>query len=315
MKKVLILLVVLSTALFHLAAVEPVIVLSLAFPSIIQISEFEESSNYKIEDSLSDNELFMVTMPQQVIDRKMKLKDAFSFKMPLFAYDAYGIYTSRGSFVVVSGDGNIGITRLLDIIDGEMMINVVYEDADVNYLIDGKAKKMNTDGSIQTKVSFFEDPVASILVSTNGISISSVKEKESNGTVEIILNFKPKSSLLDEYRARGDWDERQKEVIDILQGVEFVHWEDVGLSSSSSNTEFIRFARANKCLDALDCLTIFYIAKDQGLSGVLEVFSALVDPVMYVNGELAEDIELSKAEYIELSKAVDVVNLVVSFIS
>ena len=307
MKKVLILLVVLSTALFHLAAVEPAIVLSLASPSIIQISEFEDSSNYNIEDSLSDNELFMVTMPQQVIDRKMKLKDAFSLKMPLFAYDAYGIYASRENFVFVSGDGNIGITRLLDIKNGEMIINVAYEDDELNYMIDGKSKSMNVDGAIQSKVSIYEDSVASVTVSTNSISVSGAKEKDSNGTVEIVFNIKPKSSLLDEYRAREDWDERQKEVIDILQGVEFVHWENVGFSSSSSNTEFIRFARANKCLDALDCLTIFYIAKDQGLSGELEVFSALVDPVMYVNGELAEDIELSKA--------VDVVNLVVSLIS
>lgn len=306
MKKVLILLVVLSTALFHLAAVEPAIVLSLAFPSIIQISEFEESSNYNIEDSLSDNELFMVTMPQQIIDRKMKLKDAFSLKMPLFAYDAYGIYTSRGSFAVVSGDGNIGITRLLDIKDGEMILNVVYEDDELNYMIDGESKSMNIDGAIQSKVSIYEDSVASVTVSTNNISVSDVKEKDSNGTVEIVFNINPKSSLLDEYRAREDWDEMQKKVIDLLQGVAFVHWEDVGLSSSSLDTEVIRFARANKCLDALECLTVFYIAKDQGPSSVLDVFSALVDPVMYINGEMAEEIELKKA--------VDVVNFVVGLI-
>lgn len=307
MKKFLILLVVLSTALFHLAAVEPAIVLSLAFPSIIQISEFEESSNYNIEDSLSDNELFMVTMPQQIIDRKMKLKDAFSLKMPLFAYDAYGIYASRGNFAFVSGEGNIVITRLLDIKDGEMKINVAYEDDELNYMIDGKSKSMNVDGAIQSKVSIYGDSVASVTVSTNSSSVSGAKEKDSNGTVEIVFNIKPKSSLLDEYRAREDWDEMQKEVIDILQRIEFVPWEDVGLSSSSSNAEVIRFARAHKCFDALECMTVFFMEKDNGLSGVLDVFSELIDPVMYINGELAEEIELSKA--------VDVVNLVVGFIS
>lgn len=306
MKKVLILLVVLSTALFHLAAVEPAIVLSLAFPSIIQISEFEESSNYNIEDSLSDNELFMVTMPQQIIDRKMKLKDAFSLKMPLFAYDAYGIYASRGNFAFVSGDGNIGITRLLNIKDGEMIINVAYEDDELNYMIDGKSKSMNVEGAIQSKVSIYEEPVASVTVSTNSISVSGAKEKDSNGTVEIVFNLKPKSSLLDEYRAREDWDEMLKEVIDILQGIEFVPWEDVGLSPSSSNAEVIRFARAHKCFDALECMTVFFMEKDNGLSGVLDVFSELIDPVMYINGEMAEEIELKKA--------VDVVNFVVGLI-
>ena len=56
----------------------------------------------------------------------------------------------------------------------------------------------------------------------------------------------------------------------------------------------------------VDCLTIYCIEKEKGLSEVMEAISRTLNPVMYVDGEVADDIKLSTA--------IDVFNLVVGFI-
>ena len=222
----------------------------------------------------------MLTISQQVADRNMKLEDVFSWKMPAFALDAYKIYASRESFDFIFGNGDIEITRSLDIQHGEMTINVIYEDVELNCIIDNEVKNANIDGSIKTEVSIYEDSIAYISISTNGISVYDGSEEDCNETIEIVFNAKPKSSILAEYRAKEIWVEKQKNVIALLQEFKFIPWNDIGLTSSSIYSEFIRFARTNRCLDVLDCMTVFYIENENGLFSVLDTFPNFIDSIM-----------------------------------
>ena len=293
MRKLLVLLFVVMLILFQADAIEPANILSLGLPCFIKFSTFESNSTYNFNISFSDNELYMLTISQQVADRNMKLEDAFSWKMPAFALDAYKIYASRESFDFISGNGDIEITRSLDIQHGEMTINVIYEDVELNYIIDNEVKNANIDGSIKTEVSIYEDSIAYISNSTNGISVYDGSEEDCNETIEIVFNAKQKSSILAEYRAKEIWVEKQKNVIALLQEFKFIPWNDMGLASSSIYSEFIKFARTNRCLDVLDCLTVFYIENENGLSSALDTFSNLIDSTMYINGKFVEDINIS----------------------
>ena len=307
MRKLLVLLFVVMFILFQADATEPANILSLGLLCFIKFTTFESNSIYNFNNSLSDNELYMLMISQQVADRNMKLEGAFSWKMPTFALDAYKIYTSKESFEFIFGNGDIDITQPLDIQHGEMTINVIYEDVELNYIIDNEVKNANIDVQENPKSPSMKIPLLIYQFQQMVFSVSDGSKEDGNGTIEIVFNAKPKSSILAEYRAKEILVEKQKNVIALLQEFKFIPWNDMGLASSSIYSEFIKFARTNRCLDVLDCLTVFYIENENGLSSVLDTFPNLIDSTMYINGELAEDINISGA--------MDVVGLVMNFIT
>ena len=60
----------LISTLAHLSAIEPAKIISLALPGIVQISAFDDISAYNIANDLNENDLFLLTIPQQVCDKK-----------------------------------------------------------------------------------------------------------------------------------------------------------------------------------------------------------------------------------------------------
>ena len=303
MKKTRILILVLINILVQLSAIEPARTMSFALPGIIQISDFENHSSYDIGKDLSDNEAFLLTIPQQVCNSKLKLKDAFSWKLPAFSYDVYNIYSSRNDFKLLSGDGTIDIFRLMDLENGELEIHIRYNNLSIACFWDNSVHDLSLSGDVIIILSFFTEPIVNLKIIVTNATITG-DSKDLNGTLEIVFNSK--ENAFEEYYNRKDWETGKKDAINLLKGVGFINWKNVGLSALDSDEDFIEFARSNKALDLLDFLTVYCIEKENEFSDIISAFSRIVDSVMYVNGKIAKDIKLSSA--------IDVFNFIMGLI-
>ena len=277
-------------------AVEPSIVLSLGIPGMIRFSEFEPRSSYDIAGyALSDNELYILSIPQRVVDAELKLANAFSFnpvKSGGFAISAYGIFKARDTFNLDSGSGSLELNRSIDYRTGSLNIIIGYDNIKMNYAQDNDIRRMDLDGDVAIRLSLFVDPVAVLRISTGRVSFSG-DASASNGDVEIIIKTNEKA--MKKYQKRDDWNDRRKEAIDKLRGMEFLEWENLGLSSSSSYDEFLRFAERNNASDLIDFLAVFCIESDAEIADKLDVFSKVCELETYVDGKLDKDIKLSSA--------------------
>ena len=302
MKKSFIIVLLLISTLAHLSAIEPAKIISLALPGIVQISAFYDISAYNIANDLNENELFLLTIPQQVCDKKIKLKDAFSLKAPLFAYDVYEIYASKTGFKFLSGDGILNISREADLESGMIHLNCNYEGISLKCNLGDEILGSQLSGSVDINFSFFEEEIASLEIKTNNVIVSGDK-KDSNGSVEIVFNAN--EDVIQEYQNLDSWNAKQDEAINLIKGINFIGWDSIGLADTS-NKSLLQYFKSNRALDLVDCLTIYCIEKEKGLSEVMEAISRTLNPVMYVDGEVADDIKLSTA--------IDVFNLVIGFI-
>ena len=286
-------------------AVEPATVLSLGMPGIIHLSEFEPHSSYDVVgDALSDNELYIISIPQRVVDAKLKLENAFSlFGVTGFALDVFDIYKARDSFSPETVGGSVELSRSIDYRKGSLDIGIGYDNIRMNYKQDDEIRRMNLNGDVDIALSVFVDPVVVLRISTGRVSISG-DESASNGEVEIVVKANEKA--LRRYQRRDDWNDRRNEAIDKLKDMHFLEWENVGLSDSSSYDEVLRFAEKNKASDLIDFIAVFCIESDAELVDKLDVFSKVCDLETYVDGKLDKDIKLSSA--------VNVAKIVMGFI-
>lgn len=303
MKRTLIVIMLLINWVGQLCAIEPARTVTLALPGIFRFSDFENYSTYNLEKDLSENEAFMLTIPQQVLNSNIELRDAFSWKLPAFAYDVYNIYSSRSNFKFLSGDGTMNISRLLDMKNGELKIHIRYNNISLSCSWDDEVHDLSLAGDVDINFSFFTESIAILKITISKGAITG-EAKDLNGTVEIVFNSK--EDAFSEYYSRNDWETRQKEAISLLKGLDLISWESVDLSSSSPDEDFIRFAQSNKALDLLDCLTVYCIENENEFTNIINAFSQIIDPIMYVNGEIEEDIKLSSA--------IDVFNFVMNLI-
>lgn len=296
MKKKVFSLLMIFTVLNSLFAVEPAVVISIAMPAGIDFSDFESQSTYAVSNiDLSNNELFMLTIPQRVIDSKLMLASAFSWNpvsVTGFAWDVFSIYNAKDSFIFDSGKGSLNLSRSIDYKKGTINIAIEYDKIEMNYLDGSKKKNLSIRGDADVEIELFVDSVATIKFETGNIFISD-SQSASNSDVEIVFSLKEDG--LAKYTKTQEWSEKREETITALKKLEFIEWKELGLSMSSSAADFIRFVTSHNVLDAIDCFTVFLIEKENGTQNLLEAFSNIIDPVMYIDGKLTKDIKLSKA--------------------
>ena len=147
MKKLILVFASVLISLSVLSAAEPLAVASLASPAFIAIGSMGETAD---ADSLSDDELFLLTLPERVQDSGIMLQRAFSsnpIRITGFAWDAYGIYSSREDFVPVSASGSISFAPSWNADEGRLSLGISYDDVSLSYM-DGKEVATSDAGDV-----------------------------------------------------------------------------------------------------------------------------------------------------------------------
>ena len=275
----------------RLFAAEPMVMISLVAPSIMYAGSSGEAE-ILISEELPQNDIFVLTLPERVVDSDIKLSSAFSInpiRLVAFAWDLYDIFQSSNSINCNMGSGAVLFDPFVDYMTGKVSLEIQYDDINIKTREENSLSDYFLDGKVNTTVSFFTDSLFDVTISTKDISISGNKDFSNNSlTIQFVFN----ESQVYDYLKSFDIETARRMVVGIIMRSPL--FEKLGFGSESDFEDVISFAEKNKVLDIIDSLACILLAtSDNSLSGGA-IFSMITTPVLYENGIKSKDIDLSK---------------------
>lgn len=301
MKKLILVFASVLISLSVLSAAEPLAVASLASPAFIAIGSMDGTAE---ADSLSDDELFILTLPERVLDSGIMLQRAFSLnpvRVAGFAWDAYGIYSSREDFVPVSASGSISFAPSWNADEGRLSLGISYDDVSLSYM-DGKDEMTTAiDGSAVISASFYDDSIITLAIDTDDISVSGNTDLY-NSSIDMKFFFNRDDVYA--YMESYDFETARRIVTSLIIRSPF--GSILGLPEGAGYEDVMAFAEENNATDLIDTLAFVSVALSDASLSYLDIFSMAATPVLYIDGEPSD---------IDLTKAVDVAKTVLSIVN
>lgn len=275
----------------RLFAAEPMVMVSLVAPSIMYAGSSGEAE-ILISEELPQNNIFVLTLPERVVDSDIKLSSAFSInpiRLAGFAWNLYDIFQSSNSINYNMGSGTVSFNPFVDYIAGKVSLEIQYDDINIKTIEENSPVDYFLNGKVDMFVSFFTDSLFDVTISTKDISISGNNDFSNNSlTIQFVFN----EALVYDYLKSFDIETARRMVVGIIMRSPL--FEKLGFEYESDFEDVISFAEKNKALDIIDSLACILLAiSDSSLSGG-DIFSMITTPVLYENGIKSKDIDLSK---------------------
>ena len=262
MKKLILVFASILISLSVLSAAEPLAVASLASPAVIAIGSMDGTAE---ADSLSDDELFILTMPERVLDSGIMLQRAFSLnpvRVAGFAWDAYGIYSSREDFSPVSASGSLSFVPSWDADEGRLSLGISYDDVFLTYMDGKNAMTTAINGNAVISASFYDDSIVTLTIDTDDISVSGSTEL-SNSSIDMKFFFNRDDVYA--YMESYDFETARRIVSSLIIRSSF--GSILGLPEGVGYEDVMAFAEENNATDLIDTLAFVSVAlSDASLS-------------------------------------------------
>ena len=290
MKKIsLLLLVVLALIGTVGAETEPAVMFSLSSPAFL----FAESGNpgmYELS-SLYDNEAILFALPAEVISSELSFSDMISGNVIEMGDAMLGLvllYSGFENSEVLSGDGSVSFAPDVDIENGMVSLDISYENISLLYRFGARVENTTLDGDLSLITSFFEPSLFSAYIKTDGILING---DSSYSGKEVEIRIDANSEVMDSYLKYMGIDKTSARELVASAFAETPFASSLGLDTPEA---VLAFAESNNALDIVDTAAFIYAASSDSSLDEMDIFSMIVIPSLYIDGELSEDIDLEK---------------------